>query len=196
MDILSTKRVTIDPNQKIFNEELYPHHVALYRYALSLCENNADNARDLVQETYTRAFKALDSYHIGSNARAWLFVILRNLHVNGIRKNSKAKVVSLDAPTQSNNQSVGSAVSHPESLDGYSDELIYTLSDKVYDALNSIGGKYREVFILADLEDLKYEEIAEIMNTPVGTVRSRLNRSRSMLRKKLQEYGKAHGYII
>lgn len=188
-----TKRVAIDPNQ-IFKEELYPHHVALFRYALALCKNDETSAKDLVQDTYLKAYNALENYRAGTKARAWLFVIQRNLFVNKYRQGKKAKMVSLDAPDELFTTPEG-AVSQPGGLNGYSEELVYTMSDVVYSALQSLDQKYKEVLILADLEDFKYEEIAEITGTPIGTVRSRLNRGRTMLRDKLREYGKAQGFI-
>jgi len=178
--------------QQIFDEELYPHAEALFNFAFSLAHNEPD-ASDLVQETYTKAFRFIDKYLVGSNAKAWLFKILKNAFINEYRKRSKI-------PTTLDIDEVATYSEESESgpMSGFVDlrQEIYQsmMGDEITLAVNSLPVDYRIVILLCDVEDFSYEEISKIIGAPIGTVRSRLHRARNLLKEKLKSYAKSLGY--
>lgn len=180
-----------EPKQKIFEEELFPHIDALKTFAFHLAYNEED-ADDLVQETYLKAHKFLDRYIAGTNAKAWLFKILKNAYINEYRKKSK----------RPNKVDFEEIVSFHDSDDpvnpGYLDlreELFKDrMGDEVTVALNSLPIDFRTVILLCDIEGFTYEEISKIIDVPIGTVRSRLFRARNMLKDKLKSYAQKLGY--
>lgn len=187
----------IDKNEKkqsqanIFENEFYPHVDALYNFAYNLTYNEAD-ANDLVQETYMKAFRFIDKYIEGTNAKAWLFKILKNAFINQYRKKSKR-------PTQVDFEEVISF--HDEEDKKYSGfvdlrEEIYQniIGDEVTNAVNALPVDFRTVILLCDIEGFTYEEIAKIIDIPIGTVRSRLHRARNMLKETLRSYAKSKGF--
>ena len=177
---------------EIFNEEFYPHAESLYNFAYSLAHNEAD-AADLVQETYTKAFRFIDKYDQGTNAKAWLFKILKNAFINHYRKKSKAPTkVDIADYSGYNDEEEGS------SLSGYVDlrqEIFQNMmGDEVTAAVNGLPVDYRTVILLCDVEDFSYEEISKIIGAPIGTVRSRLHRARNLLKEKLVAYAQSMGF--
>ena len=178
--------------QRIFEEELYPHAEALYNFAFSLTHNEPD-ASDLVQETYTKAFRFIDKYMVGTNAKAWLFKILKNAFINEYRKRSKIpSTLDIDeVATYSEDNDTGP-------ISGFVDlrQEIYQsmMGDEITSAVNSLPVDYRIVILLCDVEDFSYEEISKIIGAPIGTVRSRLHRARNLLKEKLKSYAESLGY--
>jgi RNA polymerase sigma factor (sigma-70 family) len=176
---------------EVFNKELMPQINALYNFAYHLTYNE-DDANDLVQETYLKAFRFIDKYIAGTNAKAWLFKILKNAFINQYRKKSK----------RPQNVDYEEIVAYHDSEDSsyteYTDlrQEIFEgmMGDEVTIAINSLPIDFRTVILLCDIEDFTYEEIAKIINIPIGTVRSRLHRARNMLKEKLKEYAKSMGY--
>ncbi len=176
---------------KIFEQEFYPHMNALYNFAYHLVKNEED-ANDLVQETYLRAFKAIERYHEGTHARAWLFRILKNNFINDYRKKNVR-------PTEVEYEEVLNFHDEEDTpYSTYSDlrvELFdHIIGDEVSKALAALPIEFRMVILLRDFEDFSYEEIAKIMDIPIGTVRSRLHRTRNMLKEKLRDYAKSMGF--
>lgn len=176
---------------KIFHKEFLPQIDALYNFAFHLAYNEED-ANDLVQETYLKAYRFIDSYDEGTNAKAWLFKILKNAFINEYRKKSKqpSKVDYEDF--------VGYHDSDDQSNVEYVDlrhEIFQgMIGDEVTKALNSLPVDFRTVVLLCDVEGFSYEEIARITDIPIGTVRSRLHRARNMLKDKLKKYANILGY--
>lgn len=174
-----------------FEKDLLPHVNALHTFAYHLSYNEED-ARDLVQETYLKAYRAIDSYDEGTNAKAWLFKILKNNYINLYRKKSKAprKVDYEDFVGQHEKEE--SKLSNRVDLR----QEIYQdlMGDEVTIAINTLPVDFRTVILLCDIEGFTYEEIAKIIDVPIGTVRSRLHRARNLLKEKLKFYAEKLGY--
>jgi RNA polymerase sigma-70 factor (ECF subfamily) len=178
--------------QQEFEREALPHMNLLYNYGLRMT-NNAADADDLVQETYLKAYRFWDKYEKGTNIRAWLFRILKNSYINRYRKESKEPdTVDYDDVKNFYN-SIRDESADPNDLQ----ETLFgnLLDDDVANAIASLPDDFRTVVILCDIEGLTYEEIAEFVDCPLGTVRSRLHRGRKLLRAKLMEYAKSRGYV-
>ncbi len=175
----------------IFETEFLPHMKSLYNFALHLTGNEEDS-NDLVQETYLKSYRFIDSFKSGTNAKAWLFRILKNSFINEYRKRSKLPNVS-DFEDVLNYQD-----SEDVSKIGYLDlrQEVYQdmLGDEVTSALRALPVEFKTVIILCDLEGFTYEEISKIIDIPLGTVRSRLFRARNMLKDLLKEYAKKMGF--
>jgi len=176
---------------RIFEEEFLPQVDALYTFAYHLTYNEED-ANDLVQETYLKAYRFIDRYHEGTNAKAWLFKILKNIFINQYRKKSKQ-------PTRVDYEEVINY--HDEEESSYSsymdlrEEMFqHMMGDEVTNAINALPVDFRVVILLCDIEGFTYEEISKIIDIPIGTVRSRLHRARNMLKEKLKEYANSLGY--
>ncbi len=175
-----------------FEAEALPHMDVLYNFALRTT-GNADDARDLLQETYLKAYRFWDKYEKGTNIRAWLFRIMKNSYINRYRKETKEpdKVDYDDIENFYN--TIRAESTDPNDLQ----QQLYgnLLGDEVTKALQSLPDDFRTVVILCDIEGLTYEEIAEFVECPIGTVRSRLHRGRKLLQAKLFEYAKQQGMI-
>jgi RNA polymerase sigma-70 factor (ECF subfamily) len=175
-----------------FLKEALPHEVALYNYALKI-SGNSDDAQDLVQETYYKAYRHFDKFQTGTNSKAWMFMILKNSFINDYRK-SKREPYKLDyEQIQNFYENVKSDRAHTNNLDKefYND----LLDDELTEAIDQLPTKMREVFLLCDLDGNSYEETAELVGCPIGTVRSRLHRARHMLQENLFEYAKDKGFL-
>lgn len=166
----------------------------LYGHAMRLTRNEHD-AADLVQVTFERAFRKFDSYQPGTNLKAWLFRIQTNAFINEYRR--KKRQPKLADGEQVEDWQMHRAESHNAvGLRSAETEVLEALPEQVIvEALDALSADYRQVVLLADVEGLRYKEIAEIMDTPVGTVMSRLHRGRAQLRKRLEDYARAHGYL-
>jgi RNA polymerase sigma-70 factor (ECF subfamily) len=175
-----------------FEAEALPHMDVLYNFALRTT-GNEDDARDLLQETYLKAYRFWDKYEKGTNIRAWLFRIMKNSYINRYRKETKEpdKVDYDDIENFYN--TIRAESTDPNDLQ----QQLYgnLLGDEVTKALQSLPDDFRTVVILCDIEGLTYEEIAEFVECPIGTVRSRLHRGRKLLQAKLFEYAKQQGMI-
>ena len=175
----------------IFNQEFMPHINSMYNFAYRLTLD-ADDAKDLLQDTYHKAFRFIDSFQQGTNAKAWLFRILKNSFINDYRKKSKepSKVDYQEVETFYNSEDVDRQITPDLRVEALQDMI----GDEISIALNSLDVDFRTVIILCDLEGFKYEEMAKILDIPIGTVRSRLHRARNLLKEKLSEYAKKMGY--
>lgn len=167
---------------------------ALYNTAYRMTRN-AEDAEDLVQETYFKAYRYYDKFQEGTNLKAWLFKILKNTFINNYRKKQQAPPQSdfaeiEDAFESQLSEEVTRQMKSPE------DEVLEDVLDEdVQRALDILPPDYRMAVILADLEGFSYKEIAEILELPVGTVMSRLYRGRKLMETAMLEYAREHGYL-
>ena len=177
--------------QEDFEEEIIPHLDAMYNFALRLTSDPSD-AEDLVQDTIVKAFRFFSSYEKGTNAKAWLFRILKNSYINNYRKKSKK-------PSQVDYDEVATFYEtiRAERTDtsDLEDKMFRDLiDDDISNALDELPEDFRTVVLLCDVEGFTYEEIANMLDVPIGTIRSRLHRGRNLLKSQLMEYAKERGY--
>ncbi len=177
--------------QEIFDREFLPHINAMYNFGYRLTLER-DDAKDLVQDTYFKAFRFIESFQRGTNAKAWLFRILKNSFINDYRKKTKepTKVDYQEVESYYNSEDVDRQITPDLRVDALKDMI----GDEISNALNALDVDFRTVIILCDLEGFKYEEMAKILDIPIGTVRSRLHRARQLLKEKLSLYAKSMGY--
>jgi RNA polymerase sigma-70 factor (ECF subfamily) len=165
----------------------------LYSVAMSLARD-PDEARDLVQETYYKAFRFWRRFQPGTHAKAWLLTILRHTHINTYRKRMRYTVLSMmdtAAPVASESSPMPEDVAST-AIDEF---LRRVVQDEVKQALDAVPEPFRLPVMLADLADCSYQEIADRMGCPVGTVMSRLHRGRKLLRQHLQTFAVEAGYV-
>ncbi|HEX2984318.1 MAG TPA: sigma-70 family RNA polymerase sigma factor [Ignavibacteriales bacterium] len=181
-----------DKRYEEFEKEALPHMDALYNFALRLT-GDSDDANDLVQETYLKAFRFFDKYERGTNSKAWLFRILKNSYINDYRKQSKepSKVDYDDIENFYENIKSSDVKSSHITQDAFSN----LMGDEISKAIADLPEDFRTVILLSDIEGFTYEEIADFVDVPIGTVRSRLHRARKMLYAKLHKYAKEKGYV-
>ena len=146
----------------------------------------------MIQDTYYKAYKFIESFQVGTNAKAWLFRILKNSFINEFRKKNKepAKVDYQDVETYYNSDDVNEVITSDLRVEVLQDMI----GDEVSNALNALAVDFRIVIILCDLEGFTYEEMSKILDIPIGTVRSRLHRARNLLRERLKSYAKSMGF--
>jgi len=176
-----------------FEEIAFTYMDSLYSTALRLTRNT-EEAEDLVQDTYLRAYRFFDKFQLGTNFKAWIFKILTNTFINKYRK-------MVRTPQQVQLEKVEFGLENDDKGDasewsGY-DEANYEelFDDDIKSALSQLSEEFRMVILLADVESFSYKEIAEIIDRPIGTVMSRLFRGRKMLQKVLERYARREGYI-
>ena len=166
------------------------HLDALYRVAVRLARNRAE-AEDIVQDAVLRAFRSFHRFDPGTNCRAWLFTILRNVFLNRVRTQGRevpeAEVGDFDQVEMAFDTDVDR---NPEEQ-----FLQTTLHGDVDRALTTLPLAFREAVLLVDIEGLTYREVAEVLECPIGTVMSRLSRGRRLLRRALERYAREHGYV-
>jgi RNA polymerase sigma-70 factor (ECF subfamily) len=174
-----------------FEREALVHLDALHHFALRLTRNRAE-AEDVVQETCLRAFRAFDRFDPGTNCRAWLFTILRNVFLNRVRSQERdvleTDLGSLDAvePT------VDNRVERSSPEEQFLQSVLHGDVDR---AIQTLPLMFREAVVLVDLEGSSYREAAEVLGCPLGTVMSRLFRGRALLRRALRSFAREHGYV-
>ena len=177
---------------KEFEREALPHMDALYNFALRMT-GDSDDANDLVQDTFLKAFRFFDKFEKGTNCKAWLFRIMKNTFINTYRKKTKE-------PDKVDYEEVENFYENvkPSSTDSaHLEKEIYDnlLDDEISSAIASLPDDFKTVIILSDIEGFTYDEIADFIDCPVGTVRSRLHRARKMLFAKLYKYANEKGYV-
>lgn len=191
MSEVQRKKYSDKEKNAIFDQEFMPHIDSMYNFGYRLTFDE-DDAKDLVQDTYLKAYRFINSFEQGTNAKAWLFRILKNSFINDYRKKSKqpAKIDYQEVETYYNSDDVDYGITTDLRVDAVKDML----GDEISNALNSLAVDFRTVIILCDLEGFTYEEMAKILDIPIGTVRSRLHRARNLLKEKLRSYAQNMGY--
>lgn len=177
--------------QADFEKEMIPHLDSLYNFAIRLTSDPID-AEDLVQDTIVKAFRFFGSYEKGTNAKAWLFRILKNSYINNYRKKSKQpQQVDYDE-VSTYYENIRSEQSDTTDME----DILYRdmLDDQITRALQRLPEDFRTVVLLCDVEGFTYEEIANMLDVPIGTIRSRLHRGRNLLRVELEDYADKRGY--
>jgi RNA polymerase sigma-70 factor (ECF subfamily) len=177
-----------------FERDALQYLDVIYSGALRMTRNPAD-AEDLVQETFTKAYRSFKSFEEGTNLKAWLFRIMTNTFINQYRKNQRGPAV--DPTEQIEDWQMARAERHTSGgLRSAETEALENLpNEAINNALNSIPAEFRDAVYMADVDGFSYKEIAEIMDTPVGTVMSRLHRGRKLLRELLEDYALENGFI-
>jgi RNA polymerase sigma factor (sigma-70 family) len=191
MSEVQRRKYSQEEKNTIFDGEFMPHIDSMYNFAFRLTFDE-DDAKDLVQDTYLKAYRFINSFEQGTNAKAWLFRILKNSFINEYRKKSKqpTKVDYQEVETYYNSDDVD----YQSTTDLRAESVKDMLGDEISNALNSLAVDFRTVIILSDLEGFTYEEMAKILDIPIGTVRSRLHRARNLLKDKLRGYAQNMGY--
>lgn len=184
----------LDNKQTKFSLLISPHTSSLLSTANRMTRNKTD-AEDLVQETFYKAFRALEQYQNNTNFRAWIFRILVNTYITAYRKSIKApQKVSYD---DMEDFTLYKKINSADSLKVLEKNnlLENSFEDDVKSALENLPYQFRLVVLLCDVEEFSYNEISEIIGSPLGTVMSRLYRGRKLLQRMLWNYAKNRGYI-
>jgi RNA polymerase sigma-70 factor (ECF subfamily) len=178
-------QIATDARDRVrFEEDALALSDQVYRVARHLA-NSREEAEDLMQETYARAFRSWRSFQPGTNLRAWLLRILTNLNIDRGRRSRRAPQMQ---PLEANDYFLYDKLA--ESGDGLTDEdrVVERLSqDDVVAALSAVPHDFRDVIVLVDLGDFSYQDAAQILDIPIGTVMSRLHRGRRILKRELAE---------
>ncbi len=177
---------------KDFEQAAVPHMDALYNFALKMTGNN-NNANNLILATYLKAFSFWDKFEKGNNCKGWLFRIMRNTSINTCRENTKETYKVNYEEIESFYENIKSSLVNNTNLekDIYDD----LRDDKLSETISSLPYDFRTVIILCDIEGYTYDEIADFVDVPVGTVRNRLYRARKILFTKLYKYADDKGYV-
>ena len=179
--------------RKQFETEAMPHMDALFRTALRMTKNQSD-AEDLVQETMVKSYRFWDKFEPGSNCRAWLFKIMTNIFINEYRSKSRTPV-SVNMDDIDDNFLYGQLAAMTPEKNPEEQLFAKIFDDDVKKAIEELPDDFRLVVVLSFLEDFSYQEIADIVDLQLGTVKSRLHRGRKLLQKKLYDYAVKNGYI-
>ncbi len=187
----------IRTKEEYFNYKFFPYLSQLYNYAFYLTKDE-DDANDLVQDTFIKAFRFMDNFQEGTNEKAWLYKIMKNGFINDYRKKTSKPVhFSYDNIIETNDNNEDSTPHNPlteNQLSDATDLFRGLMGDEVTGALETLPQDYRQILVLADIEEFSYEELSDILDIPIGTVRSRLFRARNLLKDKLLKYGTKLGY--
>lgn len=183
----------IRAKRRAFEQEALPHMEALYRTALRMTRNQGD-AEDLVQEAMTKAYRYWDRFQLGTNCRAWLFKIMTNIFINNYRSKSRSPV-SVDVDDIDDNFLYGQLANLGPETNPEKDLFAKIFDNDVKKAIEGLPDDFRMVVVLSFLEDFSYQEIADILDLQLGTVKSRLHRGRKLLQKQLYDYAVKNGFV-
>jgi len=175
------RTVSTDKRKELFESLMRDTYRQAYSFAVRLAGSGPE-AEDLVQETYMRAFRFFHRYDETLPFTNWLYRIMSNAHIDAVRRKNRIRTTSLDQPVLGTNTTFDVPDDEPTVDKKMVDE---SMGEYVQHALTTMTPEFRTAVLLADVEGLAYEEIAEVMNTSVGTVRSRIHRGRKQLRKSL-----------
>jgi RNA polymerase sigma-70 factor (ECF subfamily) len=179
-----------DDRRRSFESEALPHLDALYGLALRLTAGDEARSEDLVQDSVLKAWRSWDRFEIGTNCRAWLMTILRNTFINLYRRES-SRPSSVDFDEISEGPGAGRLYdADPEGR--VFDRLV---NEHVIRAIEELPDEFRVPIVLADIEGLGYQEVADTLGIPVGTVKSRLFRGRKRLQIRLYRFAEEMGYL-
>ena len=190
---LSVMTSAASARSQLFEEQAMEHIDKLYAHAMRKTGNSAD-ANDLVQETYLKAFAAFDQFQQGTNIKAWLHRILENTYINQYRKQQNQPYYS---PLEElEDWQLGDAESRTatSSRSAEAEAIDHLPASAIKDALQALPEDFRAAVYLVDVEGYSYQEVADIMETPTGTVMSRLHRGRKLLREQLADYAREQGF--
>lgn len=181
---------------RTFHEEAIPEMDAVYRFALRL-SGEPDRAQDLTQETFLRAYQNWDKYTLGTQAKSWLFTICRNVFLRREERSRRHDEIVAGTADEDPRHISREATIFMEVRDRDPEGEFWSqvVDDRVLQAIDDLPEEFREAVVLSDLEDLSYQEISEIMEVPVGTVKSRLFRGRRILQKELYQYALEQGIV-
>jgi RNA polymerase sigma-70 factor (ECF subfamily) len=190
---MAAKRPTGAEKRRLFEAEALPHLDAVYAMAVRLA-HNADDANDLLQETVLRAWRFFDQFQPGTNCRAWLLTILFNNFRNGYRRASREQPASATADFDHRLEAT-SLSQQPREGNPEAAVSARSLDSEVEGAFNSIPDEFRSALLLIDVQELSYREASQVLEVPVGTIKSRVSRGRTLMREALQAYAKERGII-
>jgi RNA polymerase sigma-70 factor (ECF subfamily) len=183
-----------ESQKEYFETVAFEYMDSLYSTALRM-SRNAQDAEDLVQDTYLRAYRFFDKFEPGTNFKAWIFKILTNTFINRYRKKT-------NTPQQIQFEKIEYGISEDlnekeklEWADLAHPNYSEMFDDQIAGALRELPEDFRIVILLADVEGFSYKEIADIIDRPIGTVMSRLFRGRRLLQKHLESYARTEGYL-
>lgn len=179
-----------------FAEEALPHLDAVYRFALRLSSGNTAEAEDVAQEAFLRAFRAWETYTPGTNCRAWLFTICRNIfrrRRSRLFRRQEHTASDLNADVEA--LAATTVFDEVRAVDPERTFFDSFVDDEVLAAVDQLPVEFREVVIMSDLEGMSYADMAEALELPLGTVKSRLYRGRRLLQQALYQYALEMGYV-
>ncbi|MBL3698388.1 sigma-70 family RNA polymerase sigma factor [Leucobacter luti] len=178
--------------ERRFTTDALPLLDQLYGAAMKMTRNPQD-AQDLVQETFAKAFAAFASFEEGTNLKAWLYRIMTNAYINTYRKKQREPYLGVVEDLEDWQLGGAESTTAMSSRSAEAEAIDRTPDTVVTDALNALPEDFRMAVYLADVEGFSYQEIADIAGVPIGTVMSRLHRGRARLRKSLGEYAREQG---
>jgi RNA polymerase sigma-70 factor (ECF subfamily) len=190
---MAAKRSTGAEKRKLFEAEALPHLDAVYAMAVRLV-HNPDDANDLLQETVLRAWRFFDQFQPGTNCRAWLLTILFNNFRNGYRRASREQPASATGDFDHRLEAV-SLSDEPQEGNPETAAFARSMDREVESAFNSMPDEFRSALLLIDVQELSYQEASQVLEVPVGTIKSRVSRGRTLMRQALQTYAKERGII-
>ncbi|HVO34063.1 MAG TPA: sigma-70 family RNA polymerase sigma factor [Gemmatimonadales bacterium] len=180
-----------DGRHAAFQAEALQHLDAVYRYAYALTRDQSE-AEDLTQDTFLQALRHWEQFRPGTNARAWLFTICRNLFLR--QRERRAREEPTEAAVLDGIASTAQAFAAPADA-GRALFDAPELGDVIRKELDKLPAEYREVVELSDLQDQSYADIAQVLGVPLGTVKSRLFRGRRLLQEALVDYARDAGLL-
>jgi RNA polymerase sigma-70 factor (ECF subfamily) len=179
-----------------FEAEALPWLDAVYRFALRLAGGRTAEAEDLTQETFLRAYRAWETFTPGTNARSWLFTICRNVFLRQQQVRARVSETTSSELDANLEALAASDVFHDTTLNDPEHTFFDSIVDaEVVRAVDALPADFREAVVLSDVEGLSYNEIADVLGIPKGTVKSRIFRGRRLLQQQLRDYALEMGYI-